>query len=108
MNQEFLIAGNEDLEEKTFHYLSGSLFDIIDECPNETEIEHNVDYSSKYSGQNESKEYLDYNMKAANFSRDQFGNLNESYGSRRFGAIFLDSIFSAANLNQCKIFIYLN
>lgn len=100
-----MTAGNEDLEEKTFHYLSGSLFDINDEVPNENETEPNRGFTtSDYNGQTEGEEYLDYNMKASNFSRNQLGNLDESYGSRRFGAIFFDYIFSATNLNKCKKF----
>ncbi|CAF0864916.1 unnamed protein product, partial [Brachionus calyciflorus] len=60
----FLKGGNEDLEEKTFHYLSNSLFDI----------ETNLIENEK--------------------SRDKLGNVDENYGLRRFGAIFMDYLSS--------------
>lgn len=65
----FIKAGNEDIEEKTFHYLSNSLFDIsIDSA-----------IGTENSDPNKSEK-----------SRDKNGNIDENYGMRRFGAIFMD------------------
>ena len=68
----FLKAGNEDLEDKTFHYLSDSLFDV-----DETEI-------------NDQHIIKDIIIKDIPSARDQHGNLDESYGSNRFGAFYMD------------------
>ena len=32
--------------------------------------------------------------------RDKYGNFDENYGSNRFGAIFIDGLFTSANLNK--------
>jgi vacuolar protein sorting-associated protein 13B len=68
----FLKAGCEDLEEKTFHYLSDSLFDID---------EHEI------NDQNIIKDIIIKDIPSA---RDQHGNLDESYGTKRFGAFYMD------------------
>lgn len=59
---KFLTGGVEDLEEKTFHYLSGSLFDD------------------------------DYSLETDEFKpRDaKNGTVDETYGVKRFGAVYLD------------------
>lgn len=64
----FLKAGLEDLEEKTFHYLSGSLFDII------------ID------------EMIVSNEDEQMSSRDKNNLFDETYGNTRFGAIYLDLV----------------
>lgn len=111
--KEFLNAGNDYLEEKTFHYLSGSLFDIIDEPENEVfERDRSADptirpdySSSNFQSDGSSRisqdlsELTDQSQAQAK-SRDKFGNLDETYGSTRFGAIFLDFYSSSSNLNK--------
>lgn len=113
ISKEFLNAGNDYLEDKTFHYLSGSLFDIIDEPENEVfERDRSTDPTirSDYSSSNfqsdatsrisqDLSEFTDQSQAQAK-SRDKFGNLDETYGSTRFGAIFLDFYSSSANLNK--------
>ena len=128
----FFRAGNEqELDDKTFHYLSGSLFDVPDENVivseekpmNTSEIVVNPDMelpnANKLERENPAadkeqiKNLLDdmINEKKDNFddyselnaipqSRDKFGNVDENYGNKRFGAIFMDSLFSGANLNK--------
>ena len=80
----FLNAGIEYLEDKIFHYLSGSLFDIPEETistdQNMLEEEEKEENSS---------------------SRDKNGFLDESYGSTRFGAIYLD-LLNLPQINENK------
>lgn len=83
----FLTAGSDYIEDKIFHYLSGSLFDIVDDTVVNTDMERNV------SGEEDKNEK----------SRDKFGNFDENYGLKRFGAIFMDYLDSATNLNS-KLF----
>jgi hypothetical protein len=74
----FLTAGSEDLEEKIFHYLTGSLFDIV------------VDDE-------------DQDQEMFIKPRDNNGVVNEDYGLKRYGAFFFDNLFSAYNLlSDCK------
>lgn len=98
------------MEDKTFHYLSGSLFDIIDDPDNEAfEREGSTDATRSTSNNIQSdatsrisqdlSELTDPSQEHAK-SRDKFGNLDETYGSTRFGAIFLDFFSSSANLNK--------
>ncbi|RNA25153.1 vacuolar sorting-associated 13B isoform X1, partial [Brachionus plicatilis] len=65
----FIRAGYEDIEEKTFHYLSNSLFDIS--------VDSGIGSESIDPNKNEK-------------SRDKNGNVDENYGVRRFGAVFMD------------------
>jgi len=126
----FIHAGNElELDEKTFHYLSGSLFDISDESLNmsdeaqlvSTDIVVNADSEiprtpvSLADKNKKSKNQLDemideksateYNQENEPLyllpsSRDKQGRLDENYGHNRFGAIFIDNLFKSANLNK--------
>ena len=105
-------AGNDYLEDKTFHYLSGSLFDIADEPDNEvvendgTSNPKSTGYSNSFQADSTSRinqdlsDITDQSGQAK--SRDKFGNLDETYGSTRFGAIFLDFFTSSVNLNKGK------
>ena len=65
----FLNAGVEYLEEKTFHYMSSSLFDLPETSAALIENEQTNPETS---------------------ARDKSGLLDENYGSTRFGAIYLD------------------
>ena len=98
-----MIAGNDDLEDKTFHYLNGSLFDILDDTPTSTTDDQAVvvSYLSEENNYNPAQSTIpaiDQNPKP----RDTFGNIDESYGSTRFGAIFMDYFYSAKNLDKCN------
>jgi len=70
----FLNAGVEYLEEKTFHYLSSSLFDLPDtsNVPSEEQ---------------------------APSARDKLGLLDENYGSTRFGDVYLDVLNHSISSN---------
>ena len=87
--KEFLKAGSDYLEEKTFHYLSGSLFDIIDEREDNDVLESTESNENNFNDENV-KGISDLNQSENAKSRDKFDNLDESYGSTRFGPIFLD------------------
>lgn len=111
----FVKAGSEDLEDNTFHYLSSSLFDIVDEQtsnvsqgeslaeavvnPDSSSDEpaiHSTDKpvsSEKMSFFDQMNASLDYNARPR--SRNKFGNVDENYGLTRFGAIFIDFLITS-------------
>lgn len=76
-----LRAGTEYLEDKTFHYMTGSLFDLIDE---------NLGSQADVSQTNPR-------------SRDKQGNIDEAYGSQRFGALIIDSLNTSIDITKCKL-----
>ena len=124
----FLSAGNDaDLDEKTFHYLSGSLFDVPDETnsPSKSEpalistdilvnpdtgiLTESADTILSGNTNQNSKDQLDDMINNGTesvssvtmpVSRDKNGCLDENYGHTRFGAIFIDGLFTSANLNK--------
>lgn len=96
----FVQAGQEDFEEKTFHYLSNSLFDdepsiqttgssvSSQQTPPVVNPEVNVTFSSSSSS---SSQKLDEPDSLAR-SRNKYGIVDENYGLVRFGAVFMDSL----------------
>jgi vacuolar protein sorting-associated protein 13B len=84
----FLVAGIEDIEEKTFHYLSASLFDA-DENDDKAigEVEDKEPEKSGESLTRKKERKFDDDLIK---SRDKHGNLDEQYGLNRFGAIYFD------------------
>ena len=79
------------------------MFDLIDESSNENDLTsaEASTLTNPYYSEMPVPELSD-NQLGNSASRDKFGNLNEAYGSIRFGALFLDNLFSATNLNKCK------
>jgi len=94
----FLVAGKENIDEKTFHYLSGSLFDVDDEEVAEEENEETQTSGDSLTRKKERK-FDDDLVK----SRDKHGNLDEQYGSNRFGAIYFDTYSSL--LGKCAFLL---
>lgn len=82
----FLMAGKEDIEEKTFHYLSGSLFDADDE----EEVIEAANGETQKSGESLTRKKERKFDEDLVKSRDKHGNLDEQYGFNRFGAIYFD------------------
>jgi hypothetical protein len=87
------------------------LFDIVDDSSNEANSAETLDPNIALINPYYTNQFTDYKT-TPNFeaipnsthlkSRDRFGNLNENYGITRFGAIFLDYLISATNLNKCN------
>jgi hypothetical protein len=88
-------AGQNYLEDKTFHYLSNSLFDLSDD---DVQTQHsnvivNPEMDSTISENvvaniSSADEELIENLKPK--SRNKFGVIDENYGQTRFGAMFMD------------------
>lgn len=82
----FVKAGQAYLEEKTFHYLSNSLFDISDTDDTTTSATNalvNADIDA-------SVQELELADSSKPTSRNKFGVVDEEYGHTRFGAMFMD------------------
>jgi vacuolar protein sorting-associated protein 13B len=109
-----LNAGNSYLEEKTFHYLSGSLFDIIDDDTLQQRQEQNDQQSAAAIVVNAetdmqvsvstAEETIEANM----VSRNKHGVIDENYGSVRFGAIYMDYFSSQSQQESKKHIRYKN
>ena len=104
----FLEAGQDYLEDKTFHYLSNSLFDLSDDdqqtaSSSDVIINPDID-SNKIETTLMSLDLNDSKPK----SRNKFGVVDENYGQTRFGAIFMDYFiqkeqFSSSHKSLIKI-----
>lgn len=126
----FIQAGQEDFEEKTFHYLSNSLFD--DEPQQMTSMTPtssaaasppivNADEEPLASSLSTSYQKPDEQDSVAR-SRNKYGIVDENYGLVRFGAVFMDSLVkrppeaddhsavdvksSSSNLNSTFMILY--
>ena len=124
----FLTAGTSDgLEDKTFHYLSESLFDNLadDELPQQQaanrstfsagrqqsadSVERNAgagggDFNQEIVMDIRSEEELRRaNEDAALRPRDKTGNLDESYGRQRFGAFYMDQFQYTPDANADRL-----
>ena len=100
----FLRAGSDYLEEKTFHYMSGSLFDIIEESlamSNEEVLVNSTDNSSTKIDSAVFKPPVDLSSNNSK-SRDKFGNVDENYGSQRFGAFLMDNLKTTIDIKKPK------
>lgn len=92
----FVQAGQEDLEEKTFHYLSNSLFDLNDNEQQASEASSeavvNPESESRTNLENQDEELARSFQLNVNQSRprNKSGMVDEQYGLIRFGALFLD------------------
>jgi hypothetical protein len=73
------------LDEKTFHYLSNSLFDVMDEI--------NLDNNTGEQTLNDSRE------------RNEINKYDENYGLQRFGATFVHYLSKNQGLRVDLIFI---
>ena len=94
----------EYLEEKTFHYLSASLFDDSEE-DSENEFSLSNDYLRRHFNKTdmplspEESSDLSTSITDSYRSRDKFGNFDETYGQSRYGAMFMD-LLSTVNLAE--------
>jgi hypothetical protein len=95
-----LRAGSDYLEEKIFHYMSGSLFDIVEDTapPSNEDLVVNAGASSVVPDPNSNSDNSSSNLK----SRDKFGNIDELYGSQRFGAFIMDKLTTTIDIRKCK------
>ena len=99
----FFQAGQCDIEEKTFHYLSNSLFDVNEEEQQQAASEPLVNPESDTNKSRDRDGEEDTTLNGAKqqpSSRNKFGVVDENYGLMRFGAMFLDHFIRRDNLSN--------
>jgi hypothetical protein len=93
------LRAGDYLDEKTFHYLSGSLFDI------DTESTGSNEKLAELVSESESREKVkSFQSESVSRSRDKYGNMDENYGLQRFGAIIMDNLNTNIHIKNSNIF----